>query len=190
LFRDSIEGQPGNDAFVTKGFSYWNKKKRLDTHVGELTSFHNAAMKRCNDLFKPSQSIIVGLNKLTDVAKEGYFIRLSTSINAVKFLLHQGLAFRGHDESVDSKNREHFLELVKLMAEQNEKIKKVVLRNAPENYQMVAPEIQKDIANCSAEVKLFIYYILFLLPMCQISRMTNIFLCTGHSGFDYNRNRR
>jgi hypothetical protein len=56
LFRDSIEGQPGNDAFVTKGFFYWNKKKRLDTHVGELTSFHNAAVKRCNDLLKPSQS--------------------------------------------------------------------------------------------------------------------------------------
>jgi hypothetical protein len=38
------------------------------------------------------------------------------------------------------------------LAEQNEKIKKVVLRNAPENHQMVAPEIQKDIANCFAEV--------------------------------------
>jgi hypothetical protein len=145
-------------------------------------------MKGCNDFLKPSQSIIVGLNKLTGVAKVEYFIRLSTSINAVKFLLHQGLAFRGHDESVDSKNRGNFLELVKLMAEQNEKIKKVVLRNAPENHQMAAPEIQKDNTNCFAEVKLFIYYILFLLPMCQISRMTNIFLCTGHSGFGYNRN--
>jgi hypothetical protein len=48
------------------------------------------------------------------------------------------------------------------MAEQNEKIKKVVLRNAPENHQMVAPEIQKDIANCFAEVNLFIYYIFLL----------------------------
>jgi hypothetical protein len=60
-------------------------------------------------------------------------------------LLYQGLAFRGHDESVDSKNKGNFLELVKLMAKQNEKIKKVVLRNAPENHQMVASEIQKTL---------------------------------------------
>jgi hypothetical protein len=31
------------------------------------------------------------------------------------------------------------------MAKQNEKIKKVVLRNAPENHQMVASEIQKTL---------------------------------------------
>jgi hypothetical protein len=28
LFRDCIEGQGGNDAFVTKGFSLWNIKKK------------------------------------------------------------------------------------------------------------------------------------------------------------------
>jgi len=32
------------------------------------------------------------------------------------------------------------------------KNKKVVLRNAPENHQMVAPAIQKDIVECFAEV--------------------------------------
>jgi hypothetical protein len=47
-----------------------------------------------------------------------------------EYLLHPGLAFRGHDESKESGNRGNFLELVKLSAEQNEKIKKVVLRNA------------------------------------------------------------
>jgi hypothetical protein len=70
----------------------------------------------------------------------------------VRYLLHQGLAFRGHNESEDSANRGNFIELVKLLAEQNEKIKRVVLRNAPEN-QMVSLEIQKDIANCFAEVR-------------------------------------
>jgi hypothetical protein len=122
LFRDCIEGQAGNDAFVTKGFSSWNKKDRLDVHASKLNGFHNAAVKRCNNLLKPDQSIIVGLNKQRDVAKEDYFIRLSTSINATRFLLHQGLAFRGHDESETSINRGNFLELIKLLAEQNEKI--------------------------------------------------------------------
>jgi hypothetical protein len=152
LFRDCIDGQAGNDAFVTKGFSGWNNKPRLDTHVGGVTSYHNAAVKRCNNLLKPSQSIEFALKKQQDVAKEEYFIRLSTSINAIRYLLHQGLAFRGHNESEDSAIRGNFLELVKLLAEQNEKIKRVVLRNAPENHQMVSQEIQKDIANCFAEI--------------------------------------
>jgi hypothetical protein len=152
LFRDCIDGQAGNDAFVTKGFSGWNNKPRLDTHVGGVTSYHNAAVKRCNNLLKPSQSIEFALKKQQDVAKEEYFIRLSTSINAIRYLLHQGLAFRGHNESEDYANRGNFLELVKLLAEQNEKIKRVVLRNAPENHQMVSPEIQKDIANYFAEI--------------------------------------
>jgi hypothetical protein len=45
-------------------------------------------------------------------------------------LLHQGLAFRGHDESEKSKNKENFRELVWLLAKQNEKDKKVILMNA------------------------------------------------------------
>jgi hypothetical protein len=40
-------------------------------------------------------------------------------------LLHQGLAFRGHDESEESTNRENFKELVKLLAEENDKVKKL-----------------------------------------------------------------
>jgi hypothetical protein len=164
LFRDCIEGQAGNDAFVITGWSGWNNKQRLDTHVGGITSYHNTAVKRCNNLLKPNQSIVFALNKQQDVAKEEYFIRLSTSINVVRYLLHQGLAFRGNDESQDSDNRGNFIELVKLMAAQNEKIKRVVLRNAPENHQMVAPNIQKDIANCFAEV-LVAAFLLFSIFM-------------------------
>jgi hypothetical protein len=92
LFRDCIEGQARNDAFVTKGFSGWNNKPRLDTHVGGVTSYHNVVVKRCNNLLKPSQSIEFALKKQQDIAKEEYFIRLSTSINAVRYSLHQGLS--------------------------------------------------------------------------------------------------
>jgi hypothetical protein len=74
LFRDCIKGQGGNNAFVTKGFSLWNIKKRLDIHVGGISSYHNAAVKRCNNLFKPSQSIEFALSRQRDIAKEEYFI--------------------------------------------------------------------------------------------------------------------
>ncbi|AEE77585.1 General transcription factor 2-related zinc finger protein [Arabidopsis thaliana] len=65
--------------------------------------------------------------------------------------VRQGLPFRGHDESVDSANRENFLELVKYTAGQNEAVSKIVLENAPKNNQMACPKIQKDIVHCFAE---------------------------------------
>lgn len=42
---------------------------------------------------------------------------------------------------------------MKLLVEQNEKIKRVGLRNAPGNHKTIALEIQKDIVNCFAEVR-------------------------------------
>lgn len=75
-------------------------------------------------------------------------------------MLHQGLAFCGHDESEESHNRGNFLELMKLVADQNEKMKNVVLTNGPPNRQMVSPTIQNDIVNCFT--KLNKYYANFI----------------------------
>jgi hypothetical protein len=151
LFRDSNEGQGGNDAFVKDGWDGFNKLKRLQDHVGTgPDSFHNTAVKRCDNLMKPNQSIDSAIGKQQNITKEQYLIRLNTSIDAVRYLLHQGLAFRGHDESEKSKNQGNFRELVKLLAKQNDKRNKALgLGNA----QMLASEIQKDIANCFAEVR-------------------------------------
>ena len=99
LFRDCIAGQAGNDAFVVDGWSGWNKRKRLDTHVGLINSFHNVAVKRCDALMNQNQSIQVALNRQSDLTKKENRVRLSTSIASVRYLLKQGLAFRGHDES-------------------------------------------------------------------------------------------
>ncbi|XP_066314103.1 uncharacterized protein [Miscanthus floridulus] len=128
---DSNEGQDGNDAFVKNGWDGFNKKDRLRDHVGTRpNSFHNTAVKRCNNLMKPDQSIANAINKQRDVTKEEYLARLNTSIDATRFLLHQGLAFRGHDESEKSKNKGNFRESVQLLAKQNEKTEQmaVVLR--------------------------------------------------------------
>jgi hypothetical protein len=108
LFRDCIDVQGGNDAFVVKVFSCWNKKQRLDTHEGEVNSFHNVPIKRCDALMNQNQSIKVALDKQTDITKKQNHIRLNTSVESVRYLLHQGLAFRGNDESEDSKNKGNF----------------------------------------------------------------------------------
>ncbi|XP_066384754.1 uncharacterized protein [Miscanthus floridulus] len=120
LFRDCNKGQGGNDAFVIDGWDGWNKSDRLRDHVGsKCNSFHNTAVKRCDNLLKP---------------------------------VHQGLAFRSHDELVDSTNKGNFRELVQLLADENDKVKKAVGSNAPKNNKMIALEIQRDTANCFAEI--------------------------------------
>ena len=58
-------------------------------------------------------------------------LRLKTSIIAVKWLAKQACAFRGHDESVNSRNRGNFIELIKHSAECSKEIAQVVLENAP-----------------------------------------------------------
>ena len=109
----------GNDAFVVDGFDCWNKSERLREHVGKSpNSFYNTAVKRCNNLLKHEQSIVIALDKQSKVTHEEYLIRLNNSISAARYLLHQGLAFRGHDESKESKNRGNFRELSHLLAEE------------------------------------------------------------------------
>lgn len=68
----------------------------------------------------------------------------------MRFLQHQGLAFRGHDEDESSHNRGNFLELLQLVADHNQEIKEVVLGNAPGNNSLISPDIQKDIAQACA----------------------------------------
>ncbi|KAG4108988.1 hypothetical protein GLYMA_U031215v4 [Glycine max] len=107
LFRHDFGKQSGGDTFVIEGFTNWNKKERLSSHVG-------------------------------------------ASIDCIHFLLKQGLAFRGHDESTNSANQGNFLELLRFLVEHNESINHVVLENASENHQLIAPKIQKDIVNAAA----------------------------------------
>ncbi|XP_028126583.1 zinc finger MYM-type protein 1-like [Camellia sinensis] len=81
------------------------------------------------------------------VARIEYQTRLNASVDCVKFLLRQGLAFRGHDESENSSNQGNFLELIKFLADHNEYVKVVALSNAPQNLKLTSPDIQKYIVN-------------------------------------------
>ena len=77
--------------------------------------------------------------------KNEYHFRLNATADAPRFMLNNTLPFRCHDESEESLHRGNFLELIKLIGNQNEAVGKVTLGNAPGNNQMVAPGIQKDI---------------------------------------------
>ncbi|XP_013608261.1 PREDICTED: uncharacterized protein LOC106315028 [Brassica oleracea var. oleracea] len=114
-----------------EGFSSWNKPDRLLTHMGKPpNSTHIIAAQMCEDLMNQNQSIVHALFKQDDKVKSEYRIRLNASINASRFLLRQGLPFRGHTEKEEAVNKGNFLELVKYTGEQNDAIKQigVVLR--------------------------------------------------------------
>ena len=75
---------------------------------------------------------------------------MNSSVDCVKFIVRQGLAFRGHDESKNSCNQRNFLELLKFLVDHYEDVKVVALSNAPQNLKLTSPDIQKDIINVAA----------------------------------------
>ncbi|GJX86565.1 zinc finger MYM-type protein 1-like protein [Tanacetum coccineum] len=148
--KDSIGKQGGNDAFATDGFNSWSKKYGLNNHVGEVNSYHNKSLQKCELLLKQKQSIHVAFKKQIEGEAKDYGIRLNLSVETCRFLLKASLPFRGHDEKKHSMNRGLFLELYELLANQNEEIRKVVART-PLNCTLKSPRIQKQICECFSE---------------------------------------
>jgi hypothetical protein len=112
-------------------------------------SAHNQARQRCEALINQKQSIIPFFNKQSDQQKRDYRTRLNASVDCIRFLQQQGLAFCGHDESKNSSNQGNFRELLQFLAKHSDEIDKAVLENAPKNHQMTASNIQKEIANAA-----------------------------------------
>ena len=77
-------------------------------------------------------------------------MRLKVTIESVRLLASQGMAFRGNDESHDSSNRGNFIEVVKFMGRCNIDIDNVVLDNALGNAKYIASSIQKEILHIFA----------------------------------------
>lgn len=86
--------------------------------------------------------------KVSEQDQVNYKARLTYSLRCLRYLLRQGLAFRGHDETEESNNRGNFLELLKWLAGNNEDVNKVVLNNAPGNCILTSPRIQKQVIRC------------------------------------------
>ncbi|XP_060173475.1 uncharacterized protein LOC132604137 isoform X1 [Lycium barbarum] len=178
LFKDESIHQGGGEAFSSIGFKSWHKKKRLDTHVGELNSDHNQAKKKCEDLMRQEQSIQVAFVKPDNKAKLEHKIRLKASIEVVRLLLNQGLAFRGHREDESSLNKGNFLEILSWYAKRCDKVSDLVLKKAPKNNQLTSHKIQKDIITaCKLEtIKVIMedlngdYFSLLVDESCDVSR--------------------
>jgi hypothetical protein len=107
LFKSSSNGNHyGSDVFTKSGFTNWKKASEyFRGHVGGPTSFHNNARNSCEDFRNKKQSVAYALVRHEEKSHIEYEIRLRAVVGVVRFLLEQGLAFRGHDESSTSFNK-------------------------------------------------------------------------------------
>ena len=62
---------------------------------------HKAAQEKYIGFMNPNAAIDDKIEKWSNEDRRLYMIRLRYSLRCLKFLLHQGLAFRGHNESED-----------------------------------------------------------------------------------------
>jgi hypothetical protein len=105
LYCYLFKSKGGVDSFVGEGFSNWKKKEeRFDLHIGQSSSYNNAARIKCENLMNEKQSIITLLSEQTVKSQSDYRTRLNASIECARFLLHQGLPFYDHDECECSSN--------------------------------------------------------------------------------------
>lgn len=132
-----VVARPGWEVFTIKGFRNWKKvnnekKCTFLNHIGEdPCSPHNNAVRSCEDLLKQSGHIDKVINAQSSEQILNNRLQVKISIDVVRWLTFQRCAFRGHDETLYSKNRDNFLEMVKLLASYNDKVAQLVLENAP-----------------------------------------------------------
>ena len=86
-------------------------------------------------------------------------LRLKTLIECARWLAFQACTFRGYDESLDSKNRGNFIELIKFTSTFNDKVANVVLEMLQEMLQEMPnihyPQFKRR-------------FCIFLLVMCEM----------------------
>ncbi|XP_020242699.1 zinc finger MYM-type protein 1-like [Asparagus officinalis] len=139
-----------NPAFVKEGFKGWNLKHKLNKHVGDKpNSHHKKCVKACEDLMKKNQCIEYSYAKYSTKEEADYLVRLKASLEAVKFLVRGGLAFRGHNEGEGSFYKGHFLEFIEALGRNSEKIAGAITSGGG-NSKMTSPQIQKELANACA----------------------------------------
>ncbi|KAM1978743.1 hypothetical protein ACFX16_015403 [Malus domestica] len=153
LFKCDFDqmGSTGSDVFTEIGFTNWKKgPENLRVHEGGVGSLHNKAVQQARDLMTQKQHIETFVIKQTDEARINYRTLLSASLECTRWLLGQGLPFRGHDESLKSSNRGNYLELMQFLSKHNEQVRKVVFENAPKNLKYTSSDIQKDLVRACA----------------------------------------
>lgn len=100
--------------------------------MGDVYSVHNKAREKYEMLMNQNEHIWTASARHAHKYRIDYQVHMIATIDCIWFLLKQGLAFRGHDESKDSSNQGSFLELLCFLADHNEDISAVTFDNTSE----------------------------------------------------------
>ncbi|CAL1399655.1 unnamed protein product [Linum trigynum] len=120
--------------------------------MGESSnSHHNVAVRKRDALLHQPQHIDKVIKKQTSEEVKKNRIRVKASIDSARWLALQGAAFRAHDETLHSKNRGNFIELIDRFSYYNDEVKSTVLGNAPKNAKYTSSDIQKQILHVLAK---------------------------------------
>ncbi|XP_058758385.1 uncharacterized protein LOC131631618 [Vicia villosa] len=140
----------GYEVFNKDGFKDWkHASKGFKDHIGSHNSNHNSCMKHYDDYNNQRQSVTSIFARATRESEELYKIRLTCSLDCIRYLIAQGIAFRGHDESYNSLNKGNFREMVDWVKSNDEKVRDAFGRG-PKNCTMTSGDIQKELATCCA----------------------------------------
>ncbi|XP_058751038.1 uncharacterized protein LOC131624064 [Vicia villosa] len=104
-------------------------------------------MKHYDDYNNQRQSVTSIFARATRELEELYKIRLTCSLDCTRYLIAQGIAFRGHDESSTSLNKGNFREMVDWVKSNDEKVRDA-FDCGPKNCTMTSGDIKKELATC------------------------------------------
>ncbi|KAL3651650.1 hypothetical protein CASFOL_004652 [Castilleja foliolosa] len=147
-FKCNVGKRVGDEVFVKSGFQNWKKaSEKFRDHVGGAGSAHNEAQVSFFSFKDQRQSLRRRVIYRTRELNVAYRARLTISVDVVRLLLVQGLAFRGHDESKCSLNKGNFLEVLDWYSSSNPDVQKEVKRNVSKNHKLTSPQVQKEIGS-------------------------------------------
>jgi hypothetical protein len=143
----------GYEVFTKDGYKDWKHASQgLKDHVGSHDSMHNSCIKHYDDYNNQRQSVTSKFARATKESEEWYKVCLTCSVDCSRYLIAQGMAFRGHDESSTSLNKGNFREMVDWVKRNNEQVRDAFDRGG-QSYAMICGDIQKDLAmSCAQEV--------------------------------------
>nr|XP_020153356.1 zinc finger MYM-type protein 1-like [Aegilops tauschii subsp. strangulata] len=140
----------GNDVFTLHGYRRWKTALgNFQKHIGGPSSYHNNAIGLCDDFKNQRANVATRFRVYNKEAEIAYKIHLTASLDCARYLIAQGEAFRGHDESFNSINKGNFRELLDWYKCKRKDVEEA-FDKGQDNALMICGEIQKDLAACCA----------------------------------------
>lgn len=144
LFADEPE-RHNLQALVNTPFRRWSRSKIIKDHGGK--KYHISAMIKSKAFIttvdRPATKItnVLDNRRLQNIEHNRDMLR--HIINVIVYLTKQGMPLRGHDESVDSRNRGNFLELIEVVAKYEPELKEHLKKHQKTSY--ISPSSQNEL---------------------------------------------